>query len=359
MEPGIYFGLPEAEYHGAFALSASGIKWLNVSTLDFWVRSPLNPALADVQKEEGESEAKSFGHAYHKRILEGREAFDSCYAPSIDKTDYHGVLDTNDELQSYIRSHNEGLDKCDRVKLTGRKDELIERVLSINPSARIWDAICDEYRQRFPGKVFLDAEQIKRIEIMARMIEAKEDIAGTFTNGMPEASVFYVCRDTGVPCKLRTDYLRPDYIGELKGFANKQHRAVDDAINREFSYNRYAIQAAWYIDAMPYVRALLKAGRVFGDVDRSFVEALRTHQPKKIEYVWVQKGVAPVARGKTFQPMSGSTEMGTYAIAKARNDGARVKLRQCLDTYPPDVPWVDRVPKSLFLDEEIPGDPVG
>ncbi|MDE2096536.1 MAG: PD-(D/E)XK nuclease-like domain-containing protein [Patescibacteria group bacterium] len=359
VSPGIYVNMPEERYHHAFALSASGIKWLKVSTLDFWTRSSLNPNLDAVIEEEGYSDAKSLGSAIHKRILEGREAFDQCYIPPLSRKDFPDALDTMEEIREAIRSANESRDKEARIKLSGTKDEIIERLISAVPQTKFWDAIQSEYGQKHSGKEFLSERDIGRIEIMVRMIEAKEDIAQTFKNGLPEVSVFFICQRTGVPCKLRMDYLRPDYIGELKSFANKRRRDIDAAINSEFSFNNYAIQAAWYLDAMPYVKALAKSGRVYGDVDPEFVKRLTQRQPRKIEYVWVQKGVAPVARGKTFDPVKGGDEMGTYALAKARNESMKDKFRECLESYPPGAPWVDRVGKSLFLDEEIPGDAIG
>ena len=36
--PGIYFGLPEEEYHADRSLSASGIKDIHVTPLTFWLR---------------------------------------------------------------------------------------------------------------------------------------------------------------------------------------------------------------------------------------------------------------------------------------------------------------------------------
>ena len=45
--PGIYFGMPDSEYHADPSLSNSGIKSLLVSALDFWTESPINPDWED------------------------------------------------------------------------------------------------------------------------------------------------------------------------------------------------------------------------------------------------------------------------------------------------------------------------
>ena len=41
--PGIYFGMPEDVYHAIHAVSASGLKKLATSNMDYWACSPLNP----------------------------------------------------------------------------------------------------------------------------------------------------------------------------------------------------------------------------------------------------------------------------------------------------------------------------
>lgn len=350
IEPGIYFGMPEERYHATFALSGSGIRNLHVSPLDFWVRSPLNPNLSEVLDEEKSSDAQSLGTAYHKRILEGQEAFAKHYAPALDKADYEGVMFGADDLKAFLRAHNETVtDKGQRILLGGKKEDLIDRVLAINPSAPIWDVIEDGYRKTHEGKQLLSAKALHQIEIMAAMVERKPDLRGTFTGGVPEVSVFYECQHTGIPCKFRVDYLKLKQVVELKGFQNQQRRPVEEAIYRAFANNRYARSAAWYMDGMSYVPALVKAGRVFGDHDPAFVRALA--QPRKIEFkfVFIQKGVAPVARGMTF-----GSELDTFAIAKAKNDSAKQTLRECLEAYPPGSPWVDAVPTHAFTDEEMP-----
>ena len=96
-EPGVYFGMPEADYHRAFALSATGIKHLRISPLDFWARSPLN-----AERSDEESEARIIGRAYQKRIIEGPAAFAAMYAAELDPAEYPEALRTNEELKTAI-----------------------------------------------------------------------------------------------------------------------------------------------------------------------------------------------------------------------------------------------------------------
>ena len=119
--PGVHFGLPEADYHAAPALSNSGIRWLQVSPLDFWSRSWMN--------EKYEHETTIFmdvGSAYHARLVEGRETFYARYAPKLDPADYPDALQTAAQIKNELRVHG--------AKLGGDKAELAARLLEINPS---------------------------------------------------------------------------------------------------------------------------------------------------------------------------------------------------------------------------------
>src|SRR5688572_20460520 len=96
--PGVHFGLPEDAYHATEALSASGIQHLRASPLDFWARSWMAPADDDEESAE-DTFAKILGSAYHKRIVEGREAFARCYAPSITVKDCPKALVTVEDIR--------------------------------------------------------------------------------------------------------------------------------------------------------------------------------------------------------------------------------------------------------------------
>ncbi len=92
-QEGVFFGMAEDHYHAVPALSASGVKNLRMSPLDFYMRAPWLNAHYEADNDEPEdSFAKVLGRAYHKRILEGREAFIACYAPAFDPSAHKGAL---------------------------------------------------------------------------------------------------------------------------------------------------------------------------------------------------------------------------------------------------------------------------
>jgi hypothetical protein len=122
----VFFGLPEDEYHTAFAMSASGIKTMRVSTMDFFANSPLDPDCADE-----EIEAKIAGRAYHKWIVEGRDAFEAIYVADIEKAEFPDALDTVKEITAhlkYVGGPTKGLSKLN-------KSELIQMLWEYDPDA--------------------------------------------------------------------------------------------------------------------------------------------------------------------------------------------------------------------------------
>ena len=93
LEDGIYFNMPETQYHSIEALSGSGLKKLIVSPLTFWTEN------YDPTYQRRETSAMNLGKAYHKRILEGQEAFNESFVQRITKEDLPDALDTQADLK--------------------------------------------------------------------------------------------------------------------------------------------------------------------------------------------------------------------------------------------------------------------
>ncbi len=321
-ENGVFFGLDETEYHSALALSASGIKWLRVSPLDWWARSPLNP---NPIEDEG-TEAQAAGTAYHKRILEGREAFLAAYAPALNQADHPDALVTNEHLYEAIVAYG-GM-----TKKSARKDELIHELLRYWPEAPIWQVMETRHAHLHFGKTLLSADLMARIEYAAAMIEKHPQLSLAFTGGMPEVSIFWTDEETGIPCKARLDYLKPQAVVDLKTFTNQFGMPIRKAIARQMANYRYHIQARWYLDAAKRATTL----RSLDTLDRTFL------------FVFQQQGPAPVARGMVLGP-------GTIMdIARQEIDETKALWLKCWNTFGPDDPWVDTHEIETFDDTEFP-----
>jgi hypothetical protein len=340
-EPGLHFAMPEAEYHRIPALSASGLKWLRVSSYDYWVRSNWNPRIADVIEEEGDTDARFIGRAFDRRIVEGRAAFDASYVPAIQLEDYPGALRTVEDLKGELRKLDEAV--------SGNKDVLIERLLEADPSAKIWDVMLNDYCARHAGKEFLSAKLIKKIEVAAAMIEKHPELKHAFTGGASQVSVLWRCAETNVECKARLDYLKPRAIVDLKTFANVQGKPLALAIAREIVSRRYHIQAAMYDEATLSIPEFIKSKRVFGSADPALLAALAKGDEKTFMLVFQLKGVAPVARGITL-PRSGMT----FQIGQREVENGKELFKACVAKYGYETPWVDVSPIEALDDAAVP-----
>lgn len=343
---GVFFGMPEEKYHAVPALSSSGVKNLRMSSLDFYMRAPWLNAHYEAENEETEdSFAKVLGRAYHKRILEGREAFLTCYAPAFEPGWHEDALEGADDIQAALRRHKEaGAD----VKLTGKKADLIERLLEIDATAKIMDVLRESYEDLHAGKQFLPQKTLDKIELSAAMIEKDQNLCKAFTGGMPEVSVFWTCTKSGVNCKARFDYLKAKAIVDLKTFANKSGYPIERAVERELAFYRYPISAAWYYEASDMIFHLMNMGKVYGDAPHIYLSGLHANAEKTFVYVFQQKGVAPLARGRSLPRSSTHVQ-----VAAAACDAAKQTYRQCWETFGTD-PWLTSEPIQTFDDARIP-----
>lgn len=287
--PGIYFGMPDDEYHAALGLSASGVKLLRMAPMAWWESSPLNPRLAKV-----ETEAMKIGKAYHARIVEGSAVFQRRYAPLLDPDAHPDALRTVAELNTALARH--------LLKPPSRavKADLIQLLLRVEPDAQIWDEMLRRHAEIHEGKVMLEADLIEQIERAARMVETHPQLGKSFADGAAEVSVFWVDEETGVPCKTRFDYLKPLAIIDLKSFVLRD-TLPDRAIVRAVTFYKYHIQADFYLRAAEQLAGLVAAGQVYGDHDEQFLRDVVDNPQKTFLFVWQAKDVG-LTIGKVLGP---------------------------------------------------------
>ena len=331
---GLYFGMPDEVYHSLPMLSASGLKNLLISPVDFYYRSWLN-----VNKQEREdTEAMIIGRAYHKRILEGRRAFYDSYCAEFEAQD--GCLRTIEDLKIALSS----------VGVSGeskwKKPDWIRACQSYLPDAKILDVEKQRYDEMTNGKTQLSALLIERIEIAAAMIEKHPQLGKCITGGFPEVTVIWQSEDLWF--KARFDYLKPRAIIDLKTFTNAQNKPVDAAIYGAMANQKYHIQAAHYLNAAGRASGFAKTGEVFGgNPSAEWLEALSETEEHDFYFLFQQKGTAPLARGKKFGRGS-MFACGQVSIQKA------VELfRQYYAVYGDGV-WVDNEDITAFDDTLFP-----
>lgn len=311
-QPGIYFGMPEEEYHAVPALSASGLKKLSASSMDFWANSWMN-----LDREERESAFLDYGKAVHAFVLEGEQAYLSRYALELDSNDFENVITSSEEIKAAIRKFSTmapvqpkgttkqalidqlddlGRKYAEKVNLEGTVPQLRERIavfkesqpvapvtrvteegpdgeqttrpaqkadfiaqlLDLNPDAKIWDHMIEQHLASNEGKSLISAKDDYRIRLAARMILAHREIGPLFSDGHAEVSIFWFCPSTGVPMKARLDWLTLADIVDLKTFSNKNGVVVDRAIERAIANYRYNVQHCVYDEAVEAAKSLIR-----------------------------------------------------------------------------------------------------
>lgn len=325
VQPGIYFGMPDDAYHRIPCLSSTGIKNLQVSPMDFWARSWMNP-FKDADRDEEDSDAKIIGKAYHKRILEGREAFYDTYATEF-TCDDDDVLRSGDDLKQACKDRE--------LPVSGTKAVMTQRLLDYDPSLKIFDALQAEYAEDHVGKVFLPERLIRRIELSAAMIENHPRLKFFFVGGMPEVTVIWDDPEYGLRMKARFDYLKIAAINDLKTFANQMGRPIDYAIFNEVKYRQYGIQTFVYLRGAEAGKELARQGKVFGDVDPEWLQAYMDSPEHEFNFAFQQKGVAPVAKDAPLRK-----DYSMYREGETQVQHGITVFKHYASLYGAD-PWVD------------------
>lgn len=334
MKDGVYFNMPEAEYHAIERLSASGIKNLHITPIDFWARSWMN-----LMYQPEETLPMKIGSAYHKRVLEGKGAFATEYYTDIDPADFPDALVTVADIKERLNDLGQ--------KTTGNKPDLIDRLVAADSECLILDRLIEDNHIRNEGKINLPRNVIDEIEYAARFIELHPIASKAFTGGYPEVTVLWTDEETGVQMKSRLDYLKIGATVDLKTFSNPQRKAIQTAIHHAFGYNKYHTQMAVYHEARKQAIELIKAGQVEGG-DVEFLEKLVTKEDWQTLVVWQQTGIAPYTQCYIFEHQSMAFIAGENSYREALNT-----FRDYMDKYGTDQ-WISGLDVETFEDEMLP-----
>lgn len=348
---GIYFGLPEADYHAAPGLSASGSKNMMISAADFWHRSWMNP-----DREDKSTAAQMAGKARHCRIFEGRAAFEGRFYFPLDKADYPGLLVTVDDMAEYLKSALTD----DKIKTPKKKADIIEFITAnFKSPPPIWDLLTAEHEADNEGKESISRDVEDNIEIQAVVMANHLDVSKLLVGGVPEVSIFWTCTDTGIPMKSRIDYIAPTYAVDLKNFANPLGKPVRRAIVTAMANGRSHIQCSMYLEAID--RAIEFAFKRQcqwrggdDDLSRGNVEDF-TKELGKAEtghhhfvFVFYQTTGAPLVRAIDFPREIGTADIGRITISMAK-DSFLANFHRYGEGR-----WFDNEPLDRFDDDEFP-----
>lgn len=123
MKPGVYEGIPNAEYHGGPGISKSG--------LDLVHRSPMHyNAVVTAANDRTPTPAQEIGTAVHMAILEPEE-FAKTYCLALRRSDVPDAIDDREVLVEMVNKLNEG--RLPKLLTGGNKGELVKRILENQP----------------------------------------------------------------------------------------------------------------------------------------------------------------------------------------------------------------------------------
>lgn len=365
-EPGIYFGMPDEVYHSIHACSASGLKKLSISSMDYWASSLLNP---DNESEEKEAKAngsltpRQLGQAYHTFICEGPVKFNERYAVAIDK-DTMKLEAAAKKVPFCVTTADLriAIDEAGAKPKGTAKEPLIEQLLDLVPDAVVWDRAVAIHSEVNAGKLMISPTLFRRIAIAHAMIAGDPQLKGAFTGGHAEVSLFWYDEETGVPMKARLDYLKMNHLVDLKSFGNQQGKPIQRAIDSAISNNKYYVPVVVYLEAIAAIKKLVRetkgkcinVGSGYDEWTGAKYEELTTwvwswaHQPEpEVLFVFQQTGIAPVTRGRIM------TLGSHYTATKWAVGYLRRKWKRCALAYGAD-PWLDFEPVVATVDEELP-----
>lgn len=295
MKPGIYFGLPESEYHADPALGSTDIKDLYHSPPD-WQWARLHP--------EEPKKVKHFdiGTGVHELVLLGRESF----LERIERSPYPDF----------------------RTK-----------------EARTWrdDALAE-------GKVILTEEEFEQVVAAAGAILNSPNLQSEFQRGVPEVSVF--CEIDGIPMKARFDYLKIAGVVDLKTFSEKFKQSLKRTVTQTIADRRYDVQACHYQKVRSAMLELFEAGHVFGDIlpKEDWLHKVCIREAPNWLWVFFKTTGAPVAFSVNAMNASHMWDIAERTRARALEN-----YKAFMEKFGTHEIWVEEIEPFVLTFEDLPG----
>jgi len=309
--PGIYFYLPEQIYHDDVALGSGAMKRLAYSPEDFWFESKMNP----LWQSDAPTPAQKYGTALHKMVLEGRQAFEGCYAP----VDFPGNVKA-------------GTDERKRVE--------------------------------GDGKLWVKREDWERIQQQGAVIRANPVLAEAFDGGVgSEVSIFWMSK-SGIKKKCRIDKLKLRASVDLKSVTNTRNIDFPEACRRSIHEYGSHVQAEHYREGREQIAALARADAVFMHDPAGKTIALGSPTTDALERIAAQTAFAWVLVfcQSTGAPLTWGTKMSCSpamknplleiaagVIAKAEDN-----YKRYMEKFGPETPWLLSAPLEELHLEDFP-----
>jgi hypothetical protein len=344
---GIYFGMDEAVYHALPRLSSSGIRNLMISPLDYWTNSYLNPQYEDVK-----TDAMVIGTAFHRRLLEP-DRFKKIYAVRPVPSEYPDAIDGHAALK----------DRCKELglKLGGKISDLCDRIIEADPKARLWPVIEQGILEKLKGCTLLKRADMADIERMAAMVLQHQSAAKAISGGQAEVSILWTDPESGVPLKVRVDYLKVKIGMDVKSFSNPYGKPINAAISGNMATNRYGVQAAMYMDGIEAAKAMLRRHKtkvLFGAdyIDNGWLVHFAACERHAFAFLFIEQGAVTNVRLREFRSQDAPGAETNLYWRKGREDyrAGVARYVECANKFGFNRPWVEDEPMRAFRDEEFP-----
>lgn len=312
---GIYFGMDDTDYFADIAVGSTDARTLAYSPEEYWFRSRYNP----LREERESTPAQLYGRAVHTLLLEGRQKFESLYAP-----------------KRYSWSTKEG--KAER----------------------------DRFAER--GLLALPEDAWARAQQTGAVLAGNRYLAEAFSGSVGhEVSIFW--KRDGVKWRARFDALKERAIVDLKNVANERAIAFPKACARKISDYGYHGQAALYATARLEMRRLLDEGKVHGDHDPAALRRVADAPAWAFVFIFLQSSGAPCVwstklsfqRQHVVRDDSGRVTEKLTAYANplleagfARIEKAGANWRKFHGRFGVDTPWVSEDPIEEFDISTLP-----
>lgn len=367
-EDGIYFNIPEDQYHEIERLSASGINKMLVSPADFWANSWFNKD----QEEKEDTEAQIFGRAYHTAMFEPH-LLDQKYVTEIDRDDYPGILTSGSEIEVQLELMSESktvkgekvLDKAYRLDALGYQGKILH-------------IIQKEWEDNLNGRSPLKAKVWKQLQADIAAISKIPELQKHVTGGFAEVTVLWTDKRTGIKMKCRFDYLKPDELCDYKTFENSLGKNLKQCISHAVQYNRYYIQICLYHNVTELIRKKEIDCIDANEAQQEMINQIQQRsEPLPAWFVFQQKKNVPNILAYEFKifanpheshenNQAGSDHSTEQSVAKMtmRHSGIHMKAQAEIDammnmfnfykeTYEDGEPWRPVMPTGTISDDDF------
>lgn len=284
-EDGVYFNLPEAEYHALPRMSASGVQNMLVSPATFWARSWMNP-----HREEKEKKFQTIGKAYHTARLEPEKLTERFVRELTAEDIGEACLATDAEIKEALKDLGHAQTKAGEKVL-----DRAYRLRDAGYTGAIWHIEQAAFLAQVGDRDVIPAGVWDEIERDVAAIRRNPEVAEHLTDGDAEVSILWTDEATGTQFKARLDYLKPEQYTDFKTFDNSRGKHIDKAICDAMQFNRYYVQATVYWQAVELIRTenLPIQGEATEEQKKLHASVAIQPHPMRSVYVFQEKGGVP------------------------------------------------------------------